>query len=142
MKLGGKDFESLLGKTDAAIVVIDQPGVIRFINLPARQLFGYQGDELVGQPVDTLVPPPFRRVHQAHRAEFMAHPQTRFMGPTQELPGGQELSGRRRDGSQFPVDIVLGYIDTEDGPLVIATVNDITDRQNARAEMTRHQEWQ
>jgi PAS domain S-box-containing protein len=98
--------------------------VIRYINGKAQLLFGYDARDVVGQPVETLLPESSQHVHAAHRSGFVDRHETRFMG------SGLELSGRRRDDSHFPAEVVLSLIDTKDDPLVVAAVYDVTDRAN------------
>lgn len=124
-------FESLLEAAPDAMVGVDGTGAIRFVNRQTELLFGYDRDELVGQPIEMLVPESFRQGHPAHRADYLASPATRAMG------AGLELTGRRRDGTEFPVDISLSSIDTEDGRLVTAAVRDLTDRKKAEADLKR-----
>ena len=84
-------------------------------------MFGYDRDDLVGHPVETLLPESLQQLHQAHLKEFAAHPGTRTMGLR------LDLKGRKRDGTEFPVDISLSNIDTDDGRLSIAAVRDLSD---------------
>jgi len=121
-------FESLLEAAPDAMVGVDRGGVVRFVNRQTEVLFGYDRADLVGQPVEMLVPESFRGVHPGHRAGYFADPRTRAMG------AGLELTGRRRDGSEFPVDISLSCIETEDGVLVTVAVRDITDRKKVEAK--------
>jgi PAS domain S-box-containing protein len=116
-------FEGLLEAVPDALVGVDHAGVIRFVNRQTELLFGYDRGDLIGAPLETLVPESLRPIHEVHREGYVAVPFTRTMG--QDL----ELRGRRRDGTQFPVDIALSHTDTEDGPLVIAAVRDITGRK-------------
>jgi|BarGraIncu00222A_1022003.scaffolds.fasta_scaffold03566_6 PAS domain S-box-containing protein len=124
-------FEGLLEAVPDALVGVDHAGVIRFVNRQTELLFGYERDDLIGAPLETLVPESLRPVHKVHRERYVAAPFTRTMGLD------LELRGRRRDGTQFPVDIALSHTDTEDGPLVIAAVRDMTDR-NKTEEGRRH----
>jgi PAS domain S-box-containing protein len=121
-------FEGLLEAMPDAVVGVNKRGLIRFVNRQTESLFGYDRDDLLGLPVEVLVPESFRPAHQVHREGYLRHPQTRAMGI------GLKLSGRRRDGTQFPVDITLSQLDTDDGLLVIAAVRDMTDRRKARVK--------
>jgi PAS domain S-box-containing protein len=124
-------FEGLLEAVPDALVGVDHAGVIRFVNRQTELLFGYERDDLIGAPLETLVPESLRPVHKVNRERYVAAPFTRTMGLD------LELRGRRRDGTQFPVDIALSHTDTEDGPLVIAAVRDMTDR-NKTEKGRRH----
>jgi PAS domain S-box-containing protein len=124
-------FEGLLEAVPDALVGVDHAGVIRFVNRQTELLFGYERDDLIGAPLETLVPESLRPVHKVNRERYVAAPFTRTMGLD------LELRGRRRDGTQFPVDIALSHTDTEDGPLVIAAVRDLTDR-NKTEKGRRH----
>ena len=120
-------FEGLLEAVPVALIGVDPSGAIRFANHHAELLFGYDHDELVGQPLETLVPESLRTVHLAHRESSFSNSLTRSMG------SGLDLSGRHRDGTKIPVDISLSHLDTVDGPLVIASVRDMTERKKAEA---------
>jgi PAS domain S-box-containing protein len=114
------NFEGLLETASDALVGVDEDGVIRFVNRQTESLFGYDRDDVVGQPIEVLVPESLRPVHRVHRQGYVRHPRDRAMG-TDLL-----LRGRRRDGTQFPVDIALSHIDTGEGLFVIAAVRDTT----------------
>ena len=124
-------FEGLLEAMPDALVGVDHAGVIWFVNHQTELLFDYKRDDLIGAPLETLVPESLRPVHKVHRERYVAAPFTRAMGLD------LQLCGRRRDGTQFPVDIALSHTDTEDGPLVIAVVRDLTGRKQAE-EGRRH----
>src|SRR5206468_466364 len=96
-------------------LLMDSQGRIVLVNRHVEELFGYAHDELIGQVVDILVPERFAAHHPAHRADFLAVPETRAMG------AGRELFARRKDGSEFPVEIGLSPITTPHGILVLAT---------------------
>jgi PAS domain S-box-containing protein len=100
-QLADRRFTGLLEAVPDAMVCVDADGRIAVINAQAERLFGYARDELIGQPVEILVPDQARKVHQLHRAGYIADPRSRPMG------AGMELAARRRDGSTFPAEISL-----------------------------------
>jgi hypothetical protein len=118
-------FRGLLEATPDAIVGVDTHGRIVLMNAQAERLFGYSRDELVGEAMDVLVPEHSRSIHPSCRASYFAHPAPRPMG------AGLQLAARRRDGTDFPAEISLSAIDTEDGLLVTATIRDVTERRRA-----------
>jgi PAS domain S-box-containing protein len=120
-----KRFESLLEAVPDALVGMDQSGVIRFVNRQSESLFGYDRDDLVGQPIALLLPAPLWQIYLAHRDDYFADPRTRSSGL--EL----ELVGRQKDGTELPVNISLSHIDTGDVLLVITAVRDVTSQQQA-----------
>lgn len=121
-------FRDFLDAAPDGVVVVDRAGTIVIVNSQTEQLFGYSRDDLLGQPIEMLVPRRFAGRHSHHRATYSADPKVRSMG------SGLELHGLRRDGSEFPVEISLSPIDTEDGPLTISTIRDITDRKKAEVK--------
>jgi PAS domain S-box-containing protein len=118
-------FEQLLEFAPDAIVGVDRDGRIVFANAQTETLFGYTRDELVSEVVELLVPERFRGVHTGHRDGYFADPRTRPMGA--EL----ELFGRRRNGSEFPAEISLSSLETEEGLLALVAVRDVTERLEA-----------
>ena len=111
-----------------AIIVVNRDGNMVILNTQAERLFKHAREDLLGMPVETLVPERFRRRHGDHRGGFVADPRVRPMG------SGLELFGLRSDGSEFPVEISLSPIDTDEGVLVSAAIRDISDRK--RVETT------
>jgi formate hydrogenlyase transcriptional activator len=108
--------------SSSGIVVVKQDGTIVLVNRELERQFGYAREELVGLSIDLLVPETLRPIHAAHREGFAHAPEARPMG------AGRELFGRRKDGSQIPVEIRLNPIQTKDGLLVLASIVDITER--------------
>lgn len=121
----------LLEAAPDAMVCVNADGRIGLVNAQTERLFGYTRDELVGQPVELLVPDQARAAHPSHRAGYVADPAPRPMG------AGMELEGRRRDGTTFPAEISLSATDTERGILVYAAVRDVTDRRLAAETAAR-----
>jgi PAS domain S-box-containing protein len=118
------------------MVCADADGQIVLVNAQAERLFGYGRDELIGQPVEILVPDAVRAGHPAHRAAYAVDPQPRPMAES------LELSGRRRDGSTFPAEISLSAIapsasDGGEGLLIMAVIRDVTERREADATAAR-----
>ena len=114
-----------------ALVAVNQQGVIIKTNSQAEAMFGYTRDELIGQRVEVLVPERQRGAHDQHRTEFHVHPKIRRMG------SGLDLRGRRRDGSEFPVEISLSPIRTGHAMIVLTAIRDITDRKRIEEELRR-----
>ena len=124
-------FTGLLEAAPDAMICADRDGRITLVNAQAERLFGYPRDELIGQPVEILVPDDARPNHPEHRAGYLADPRPRPMG------ADMQLAGRRRDGTTFPAEISLSGIDTGEGILVTAAVRDVTERLEIQAERER-----
>jgi len=105
------------------MLAIDREGKIEVVNQQVERLFGYSREELLGLKIEVLIPARYANVHVGHRSKFFADPLTRPMG------FGLELAGRRKDGSEFPVDISLSSVVSKLGPLVVAAIRDITERR-------------
>lgn len=120
-----RTFGALLEAAPDAMVIVDELGKIVLVNGQTEKWFAYSREELLGQPVEILVPEGARRDHVAHRTRYVADPRLRPMGV------GLELYGRRKDGSMFPVEISLSPLRTAAGVLVTAAIRDISDRKEA-----------
>ena len=110
----------------SGMVMIDGAGTIVLVNSEVERLFEYDREELIGQPIEILVPARLREQHAAQRREFVGRPETRQMG------AGRELVGRRKSGSEFPLEVGLNPIETDQGPLVLGVVIDITEHRQAQ----------
>ena len=122
---------ALLELAPDAIVGIGRDGLIVLVNAQVEVLFGYAREDLLGQPVEVLVPERFHDTHSSHRAGYFADPRTRSMG------AGLELFARCQDGSEFPAEISLSSIETDNGTLAIAAVRDVSERVVAARERER-----
>lgn len=120
-------FQTLLEAAHDAIVGVDSDGVIQVVNAQVEELFGYERGELIGQQVDVLVPDRLKALHPGHRSAYFARRTTRPMGT------GLELNARRKDGKEFPVDIALSSLETDEGIIGVA-VRDISDRIRSARE--------
>jgi PAS domain S-box-containing protein len=123
--------QSLLEAASLAVIGIDAAGRIVMVNAMTERIFGYRREELAGQPLELLVPEDLRARHQAHRTLYAAHPHTRPMGL------GMMLSGRRKDGRLFPVEVSLSMVRIRTGPLCISFITDVTERTLAELERER-----
>jgi PAS domain S-box-containing protein len=124
----------LLEALPDAIVAVDRDGTIVQVNSQAQELFGYERDELIGHSVEMLVPESYRKQHHHHRESYAQMPKTRRMG------ADLDLYGRRRNGSEFPVEISLSPVSTEKGAFVLSAIRDITDRKRIAEELRRANE--
>jgi PAS domain S-box-containing protein len=116
------------------MLMVGKEGHILLANAQMEKLFGYRQEEMLGQPVEMLVPERFRAQHPAHRNRFFTFPAVRPMG------AGRDLFGRRKDGSEFPVEIGLSPIQTEKGLFVLASIIDLTERKRAQEGLRRSHE--
>jgi PAS domain S-box-containing protein len=124
-------FRLAVDAAPAAMIMVDQRGVIVLANALAERLLGYSANEIVGEPVERLVPPRFRQGHPEFRRAFFAEPNQRPMG------AGRDLYALRRDGSEVPVEIGISPITTHEGAFVLAAVTDITVRKEIEEQRTR-----
>jgi diguanylate cyclase (GGDEF)-like protein/PAS domain S-box-containing protein len=124
-------FRGLLQAAPDALIIVNKDGNILLINHLAEELFGYALDELLGQPVEILIPAAVRERHAQLRGSYVGHPQPRQMGE------GIELMAVRKDGSEFPAEISLSPLETSDGTIVTAAVRDITERLATQRNLKR-----
>src|SRR5579871_1342143 len=117
-------FRQVVENAPNAMVMIDTSGRIEMVNAQAEILFGYSRNELLGQPVELLVPDRLRARHPGLRATFFGDPKSRPMG------AGRELFALRKDGTEFPVEIGLNPIETDEGTMVLSAIVDISDRKH------------
>ncbi len=121
--------ETLVESAPDAMVMVNADGTIRLVNAELERLFGYGREELLGQPMEVLIPQRRRAAHRSHRRAFFAAPAVRPMGV--EL----QLSGRRSDGTEFPVEISLSPFETDEGVLATAAIRDVTERVEFEREL-------
>lgn len=122
-------FRGLLESAPDGIVVVDGDGRMVIVNTQVERIFGYTREELLGQPVELLVPSRYKGGHVGLRDGYLKDPHTRPMG------AGRNLTGRRKDGSEIPVEISLSPMETEQGMLVTSIIRDITDRRRAEEQI-------
>jgi len=117
-----------------AILGVSSDGRISLVNHRTEEMFGYTREELLGQELELLLPERFRNAHVSHRDGYFAEPRVRAMG------AGMDLAGRRKDGTEFPIEIGLGHANTPDGPLAFGMVSDISERKKAADDLERANE--
>ncbi len=125
-------FKGLLESAPDAMVIVNNEGRIELVNAQTEKLFEYNREEIIGKNVEMLIPQRFKNIHSQHRHDFVSEPRTRSMGV------GQELFGKKKDGTEFPVEISLSPIETEDGVLVSAAIRDITEQKKSAIELRNY----
>src|SRR5882724_959412 len=131
LQIGEERFRRVVEAAPSAMIMVNQEGQITLANQQAEKTFGYPREELLGRPIEMLAPERLRSGHQGFRHDYLCDPQARLMG------AGRELFGRRKDGSEVPVEIGLSSIHTSKGLLVLASIVDITERKLAELEAAR-----
>jgi PAS domain S-box-containing protein len=126
-------FRSLLEAAPDAMVIVNQAGVIQFVNAQTEKLFGYSRQEILGRPVEMLIPQSLQELHITHRSEYLALPAARGMAERRE-----ELYAVRKDGKEFPTEVSLSPIETAEGILISSAIRDITQRK--QLEMRFHEQ--
>jgi PAS domain S-box-containing protein len=124
-------FRGLLESAPDAMIIVNQQGAIMLINAQAEKLFGYQRNDLLGKPIQVLIPGNFKPGHREFWEGYFKDPRTRSMGT------GSDLYARRRDGTSFPAEINLSPLETREGKLVTAAVRDITEQRKVQEEISR-----
>jgi len=125
-------FRALLESAPQGIIAVDQ-GHIALVNARIEEMFGYSRDELLGRPLDILLPERYRAAHREHHRQYFAHPRTRPMGL------GLDLWGQRKSGGEFPLEISLSFVEQAGTQLALALVTDITDRKRAEEHLRQAQ---
>jgi PAS domain S-box-containing protein len=125
---------ALFENASQGIITMRASGKITQVNAMAAELFGYSREEMIGSPIEILLPEALHERHKSHRAAYFGEPRTRTMGL------GIDLAGRRKDGTEFPVEISLSHVSTRSGALAVAFVSDITERKRAEAALRESEE--
>ncbi len=133
-KNAAQKFRGLLEAAPEAMIIVDNATNIKLVNAQTLRFFGYTRDELIGQPLERLIPERLRHEHAGLSADYMVAPPTRVMGE------GRELFALRKDGSEFPVQVSLSPLETAEGLLIITAVRDITERRQAEQALRSAQQ--
>ncbi|QHE77700.1 sensor histidine kinase [Hydrogenophaga sp. PBL-H3] len=119
----GEYLGQAFNRIPVAMIVVNKEGTIVRLNELAETTFGYASEELIGQKVEVLLPPRYRHKHPGYRSGFLAEPSARPMG------AGRDLSGLRKDGSEFPVEIGINPVETGEGPMILSVILDLSERK-------------
>jgi protein-histidine pros-kinase len=122
-------FRNLLESAPDAMIIVDQAGKIAIVNDQTEKMFGYRRDKMLGQPIEMLIPAKLHKAHVEHRRDYTSNSHVRPMGT------GMDLRGRRRDGSEFPVEISLSPVKSASGTFVSSVIRDVTDRKKMELEL-------
>jgi PAS domain S-box-containing protein len=133
---GEAKFRALMESASQAIIAVNQRGRIEVVNNKAEELFGYERDDMIGQPLELLLPERLRDSHVGHRDRYFDHPHARPMGI------GMELAGLRSNGQEFPLEISLNHIEVGGRPLAISFITDISERQRLEAQLRQSQKME
>lgn len=125
-------FRDLLESAPDAMVIVDKKGSIQLVNAQTEKMFGFKREDIIGKEVEILIPERFGRIHKEHRHNYSENLKVREMGT------GLELYGRKQDNSEFPIEISLSPLKTEDGILVSAAIRDITDKKEANKKLQEY----
>jgi PAS domain S-box-containing protein len=124
-------MRSYLEAASQGMIAVNGRGVIVLVNRRLEEIFGYSREEMLGQSLEMLLPGRFRSAHGRHRESYFAEPRVRLMG------AGQELAGRRKDGSEFPVEIGLSFTESDNGMMALGLVTDITERKRTQDDLAK-----
>ena len=134
LRRGEERLREVLAIAPDGMVLVDANGLVVLVNARTEELFGYARHELIGKPVETLLPEPAGALHRLHRRSYLADPAARRVGAE------VKLMGRRRDGSEFPVEITLSPIETDAGRFVTAAIRDVSARVEAEQELAEREQ--
>ena len=132
-KKSEQKFRDLLENAPDAIVIVNQSGTIQLVNAQTEKLFGYERSELVGMAVETLVPQRLQHQHSSHRKEYAQSPRPRAM------EAGLDLYARRKDGTEFPVEISLSPLESAEGTLISSAIRDVTERKRLAEQLLQNE---